>query len=186
MPGNTGGRHLQRQPVGLGLLRQPEPHAVAGPWRVAYFAGLGRPVSPTVSRGLAWPIQRNAQLGWHSAPLVCLSGEPMAAGRRLVELLLAGGAGLRYHGDVDPDGIAIANSVIRPTVAPRRFVLLAAVNRTPVREELGPGLVHSSWDGELADAMAAAGARIYEEHVLDDLLIDLAATPTAPRRGGTR
>ena len=128
-------------------------------------------------------------LGSRSAPLVCLSGEPMAAGRRLVELLLAGGTGLRYHGDFDPDGIAIANSVIGPRVAPWRFGAAdyrAAVKRTPVREELGPDMVRASWDARLAEAMAAAGARIYEEQVLDDLLVDLSTTPTVPRRGGAR
>jgi Protein of unknown function C-terminus (DUF2399) len=67
---------------------------------------------------------------------------------------------------------------------PRRAA--AAVKRTPVREELGPDMVRASWDDRLAEAMAAAGARIYEEHVLDDLLVDLSTTPTVARRGGTR
>lgn len=116
------------------------------------------------------------QLGAAAAPLVCLSGEPAAAGRRLVAALASGGARLRYHGDFDADGIAIANSVIGGRVEPWRYGAddyLAAVGATAVRDELDRKPVFARWDARLSGAMADAGARIYEEHVLEDLLTDL-------------
>jgi uncharacterized protein (TIGR02679 family) len=123
------------------------------------------------------------ELGATAAPLVCTSGEPSAAGRRLVELLRIGGARLRYHGDFDPEGIGIANGVIGPGVEPWRFdadAYLAAAARTPLPDELGPGTTRARWDGRLAGALATVGARIYEEHVLDDLVADLRAPAVAP------
>lgn len=123
------------------------------------------------------------ELGVTAAPLICTSGEPTAAGRRLVELLRAGGARLRYHGDFDPDGIAIANSVIGPGVAPWRYdadAYLAAAARTSIRDELGPGTTSARWDMRLAGALATVRARIYEEHVLDELVSDLRAPAAVP------
>lgn len=130
------------------------------------------------------------ELGAAAAPLVCTSGEPSAAGRRLVELLRSGGARLRYHGDFDPDGIAIANGVIGPGVEPWRYdadAYLAAAARTSIRDELGPGTTSARWDARLAGALATVRARIYEEHVLDELVADLrapAAAPSLPVAGG--
>jgi uncharacterized protein (TIGR02679 family) len=116
------------------------------------------------------------ELGACSAPLVCLSGEPTAAGRRLVGLLAAGGAGLRYHGDFDFEGIAIANSVIGSDVVPWRFGTgdyLAALATTPVRDELNDSTTRAHWDAGLTETMRMERARIYEEHVLTDLIADL-------------
>lgn len=123
------------------------------------------------------------ELGATSAPLVCTSGAPSSAGRRILELLRAGGARLRYHGDFDPEGIAIANGIIGSSVDPWRYdadAYLAAAERTRVVDELGPSTTGATWDGRLARAMAVAGARIYEEHVLADLVDDLRPAAGAP------
>lgn len=120
------------------------------------------------------------ELGPSSAPLVCTSGEPTAAGRRLLALLRAGGARLRYHGDFDADGIAIANTIVGSGIEPWRYdaeAYLAAAERTPVAAELGRPAIAARWDARLADAMGSVGARIYEEHVLADLVDDLRAGP---------
>ena len=125
------------------------------------------------------------RLGSRSAPLVCLSGEPTTAGRRLVAALAAGGARLRYHGDFDPDGVAIANRIIGPTVAPWRFAAddyLAAVASARALDRFRSPAVDASWDPELRSAMAAAGVVVYEEQVLDALVADLAPAdlPASP------
>lgn len=116
------------------------------------------------------------RLGPRSLPLVCTSGEPSAAGRRLLAALVAGGTRLRYHGDFDPDGIAIANSIIGRGIEPWRFGAadyLEAVDRTAIRTDL-PGLVPDArWDESLAAAMAASGSVIYEEQLLERLASDL-------------
>lgn len=126
------------------------------------------------------------ELGAAALPLVCTSGEPTAAGRRLLELLRAGGARLRYHGDFDPEGIAIANSIIGSGVEPWRYdadAYVAAADQTPVAAELGPATVAARWDARLAEVMRTVGSRIYEEHVLVDLVADLRGElpPVMPR-----
>lgn len=120
------------------------------------------------------------ELGARSGPLVCLSGEPSAAGRELVRLLAAGGTRLRYHGDFDAEGIAIADSVIAPGGPAEPWRMAAAdyataSTSTPVQEPLGRRPPRAAWDPALTAAMTDAGARIYEEHVIGDLLGDLAA-----------
>lgn len=118
------------------------------------------------------------RLGPASSPLVCLSGEPTAAGRRLISALAAGGTRLRYHGDFDPEGVAIANRIIGPSVSPWRFSsddYAAAVASAHALDALRGAAVDASWDPGLRGAMAAAGAVVYEEQVLDRLIGDLAA-----------
>lgn len=51
-------------------------------------------------------------LGPHCAPLVCTNGMPTAAQGALLSRLAAAGGRMRYHGDFDWSGIAIANAVI--------------------------------------------------------------------------
>jgi uncharacterized protein (TIGR02679 family) len=122
------------------------------------------------------------ELGAKCPPLVCTSGDPTLAGRRLLEVLAAAGADLRYHGDFDWEGIGIANGVVRAGVRPWRYdadAYLAAVSQTPIRDSLGDGPVRARWDGRLVGAMLTADARIYEEHVLGDLLADLAELAAA-------
>ena len=53
------------------------------------------------------------ELGSRCTPLVCVGGQPSAAVWRLLDLLAAGGAQFRYHGDFDWGGIRIASAVRR-------------------------------------------------------------------------
>ena len=55
-----------------------------------------------------------ADLGPRSRPLICTEGQPSTAFHRLAAAVTANGGRLRYHGDFDWPGIAIANSVIKP------------------------------------------------------------------------
>lgn len=116
------------------------------------------------------------ELGPRSKPLVCTSGMPSSAGRRLLELLHAGGARLRYHGDFDSEGILIANGIIGRLADPWRYdadAYAAAIERTAVADELGSAITDAVWDSRLARTMSVVGSRIYEEHVLSDLVADL-------------
>jgi len=129
------------------------------------------------------------ELGRRCPPLVCVGGQPSAAGWRLLDLLAAGGAEFRYHGDFDWGGIRIANAV-RQRVSqgeslwqPWRYgtdayeaaatavLAVQAVARLP---RLAGGPVATPWDPGLAAAMARRGVRIEEELSLDNLLTDLA------------
>jgi uncharacterized protein (TIGR02679 family) len=118
-----------------------------------------------------------ADLGPRSRPLICTEGQPSTAFHRLAGAITANGGRLRYHGDFDWPGIAIANSVIRRhNATPWR--LSAADYREAVREDadhvkLSGRPQPTPWDPALADAMAAAARAVYEESVADPLIADL-------------
>ena len=123
------------------------------------------------------------ELGRGCPPLVCVGGQPSAAGWRLLDLLAGGGAEFRYHGDFDWGGVRIA-SAVRERVQrwqPWRYdrdayeaaaaLAVPAGGRLP---RLGGEPVATPWDPGLADALACRGVRIEEELSLDALLADLA------------
>jgi len=113
-------------------------------------------------------------------PLVCVGGQPSAAGWRLLALLAAGGAEFGYHGDFDWGGVRIAEAVRgRVSWQPWRYDHLAyatAVSATPLPRPRG-GLrgdpAPTPWDPELAAEMLRHRIRIEEELTLDALLDDL-------------
>lgn len=108
-------------------------------------------------------------------PAVCTSGEPNTVVTAVLGLLVASGAGLRYHGDFDWPGIAIANRVVaRFGAVPWRMA--AADYEAGVRPEapaLAGSPVEPSWDPELGAAMRTRGRCLHEESVLRELLAEL-------------
>jgi uncharacterized protein (TIGR02679 family) len=129
------------------------------------------------------------ELGSRCPPLVCVSGQPSAAVWRLLDLLAAGGAGFRYHGDFDWGGIRIA-SAVRQRVGERRahwqpwrydrdayeaaVTAVLAVHAAARPPRLVGEPVATPWDPGLAAAMARNDVRVEEELSLDALLADLA------------
>ena len=114
-------------------------------------------------------------LGPRSAPLVCTEGMPRTAVRILLEQLTGLGASLRYHGDFDWPGIAIANLVkVRHGATPWRMAARDYQEAAEGGTDLSGNPVVALWDEELEPAMRAWGRAVHEEHVLDELLSDLA------------
>jgi len=124
-----------------------------------------------------------AELGPACPPLVCLEGTPSVAAIRLLHRLLARGASLRYHGDFDWGGFRIAAAVFDladrcgTAAAPWRFDSAAYLDA--VQRGLGGSLGTSRprdtpWDPDLRDAVETHGVRVEEEHVIEELLTDLA------------
>ena len=120
------------------------------------------------------------ELGTRCQPLVCVGGQPSAAGWRLLELLAAGGAVFGYHGDFDWGGVRIASAVRhRVNWRPWRYDRLAYQAAVSAAHPLAPlaRLVGeptaTSWDPELAAVMRHHNLRIEEELTLDVLLQDL-------------
>ncbi|SNQ50848.1 conserved hypothetical protein [Frankia canadensis] len=121
------------------------------------------------------------QLGARCRPLVCVGGMPAAAAASLLRLLAEAGAVLRYHGDFDWGGLAIAN-----TITTRFDAVPWCFDRTYYERALRPGLaeltgrpVHARFDPDLSDALGQHRRRVEEEAVLDDLLADLICDPRA-------
>jgi len=132
------------------------------------------------------------ELGARCQPLVCVGGQPSAAGWRLLDLLAAAGAEFGYHGDFDWGGVRIASAVRRRVnwrpwrydhVAYQSAVAAAyprqsAVAAHPPGPLAGLGRLAGDpaatpWDPELAVAMRRHDLRVEEELTLDDLLADL-------------
>ncbi len=116
------------------------------------------------------------RLGPDCPPLVCTEGQPGTAVTTLLDQLTATGARLRYHGDFDWYGIAIANFLHRRYAwQPWRFTASDYLSARPSAEpqQLDGTARQALWDPELDAAMSARGIQIEEEHVLEDLLADL-------------
>lgn len=113
--------------------------------------------------------------------LVCSMGQPAVVVTALLERVGSAGAELRYHGDFDWPGIAIANVLVgTQDCRPWRFgageYVEALARLAPTVAELlplGPVPTQACWDAELTEEMERAGRAVHEELVLDDLLADL-------------
>ena len=120
------------------------------------------------------------ELGARCQPLVCVGGQPSAAGWRLIELLAAGGAQFGYHGDFDWGGVRIAGAV-RHRVNWRAWrydhqayeAAVSAAHRGAPLAGLAGEPAATPWDPELAVAMRRRALRVEEELTLDALLQDL-------------
>ena len=117
-------------------------------------------------------LQRLAAAGV-DRPLACTSGNPAAAG-----MLLLSRTAVRYHGDFDWPGIAIARRIIERNAQPWRFGhadYIEAVDhlRADRRLELTGRVEATPWDQELSPAMAATNVAVHEEAIVDLLVTDL-------------
>jgi uncharacterized protein (TIGR02679 family) len=164
------------------------------PFYVTLQQLVAMPVAPTVAAEPVVSVCENpavlrraaAALGSRSRPLICTEGQPSTAFHRLAAAVTANGGQLRYHGDFDWPGIAIANAVIRRhNATPWR--LSAADYREAVREDAdhvklsGPPQP-TPWDPPLTDLMSATARAVYEESVADPLIADLASPLRSRRR----
>jgi uncharacterized protein (TIGR02679 family) len=118
------------------------------------------------------------RLGARCAPLVCVEGVPSTAALHLLRSVEQAGGVLHFHADFDWAGLRIGNLLSAQLgAAPWRFtaaeyqaaqaVLPSA--RIPLK---GPP-VSAAWDPELDRAMRASGRAVFEEQVIESLLIDL-------------
>ncbi len=121
--------------------------------------------------------QAAAELGAGSAPLLCTEGQPSTAFHQLAEVVVSGGGQLRYHGDFDWPGLAIASAVMRRHSAkPWRMNAddyLAGIRVHAEHVLLSGTPQPTPWDPELGKAMIATGRVLFEESVAHDLIGDL-------------
>ena len=104
--------------------------------------------------------------------VICTSGMPGTVAMRLLEHVRACGIELRYHGDFDWPGIAIANRLVS-TAGCVPWHMAAADYLVGVRAD-GPPLtgrpVPPMWDEALGQAMSERSVAVHEEALLERLL----------------
>lgn len=139
-------------------------------WDLDRSAAAVRPASTVLVCENPRVLEAVAQRGNAAVAVVCTSGRPNLVVREVLRRCSVGGAVLRYHGDFDWPGIAIAHQVIDLCGAvPWRMGAddyLAAPGGVP----LSGSAVEARWDGDLAAAMRGRGLAVHEEAVLDSLL----------------
>lgn len=119
-----------------------------------------------------------AVTGW---AVVCTAGEPNLVVDQVLGHLAAAGVELRYHGDFDWPGIALANRAIaRHGVRPWRmsaddYLQASSVGGTT----LAGSPVEPDWDAELGAAMRRHGRAVHEESVLSVLIGQLGGSSSA-------
>ncbi|WP_280311110.1 TIGR02679 family protein [Nocardia abscessus] len=136
---------------------------------------------PAEAAGLVWIVENPSILamalgrfGDRCPPIICTAGWPSSACVQLLERLAGAGSELRYHGDLDGEGLRIAaNIVARFGAMPWRMTsadYLSAVGAS------GPAVGRVTpvpWDGDLSEHLRRTGLAVPEERVVDRLLMDI-------------
>jgi uncharacterized protein (TIGR02679 family) len=176
-PGDHRWSQMMRERAELGLATHLnlQELVIAGP---LLWSELEQPVSVCENPQVMQAAIRAGTV----TPLLCLSGNPARAGTQLLDHLVTAGVHVRYHGDFDWPGVAIAGRIIQRGVAPWRMSAedyvsavadLDASHSVPLTGRPEP----TEWDPGLAAAMSEHGLAVHEEFVLTDLLADLGVHP---------
>lgn len=123
-------------------------------------------------------VEAAAQLAI-ATPVVATNGNPSGAVRLLLGQLLGSGANLRYHGDFDAAGLAIAARLHAVGLMAWRMTAddylqalaqadAAGVELPTDESPVGP----TPWDPPLATAFASHRLIVHEERLLPELLLD--------------
>lgn len=157
--------------------------------RLEAAAGAGDPVHVTawdLRRGLAFDgpasdvlvcenprvLEAIAETYGGGVAVVCSSGQPNGVVLAVMTRLREAGRRLRYHGDFDWPGIAIANRLV--AVAGVEPWLMEAEDYERGLHRSAPPLsgvaAQPCWSAELGAAMRGHGTVVHEETVLDDVL----------------
>ena len=110
-------------------------------------------------------------------PLCCTSGNPATVALAAMDALVAAGVSVRYHGDFDVEGVAIAGRLFARGVHPWRFgtedYVRAVAASGASALALGGAVGPTPWDTDLQVEMNATGVAVHEESLLGVLLGDL-------------
>lgn len=126
------------------------------------------------------------ELGEGIPPMVCVSGWPSGAAIELLVALRSQGHKLHYHGDLDGEGVRIAEHLCAETGArPWRMSTEDYLARVAPQGAQVGRVTEASWDVMLGGAMRARGVAVLEETVWADLRGDLELRPTGPLSDAT-
>lgn len=174
-PGDDPWSVMMRARADLGLVTHLTLQELRGPAAAAAaWSGEGAIVS-VVENPQVLQAAAKAQV---PGVLVCTSGTPSTAGWLLLRRLVAGGVNVRYHGDFDWPGVAIARRVLAAGASPWRMAAedySAAVSGLPpdAKLALSGTPIATAWDPSLAIEMERRGVAVHEELILATLLDDL-------------
>ena len=121
-------------------------------------------------------VEAAAQIGL-AAAVICTHGNPTTAPTEAIRALLNSGAILRYHGDFDGPGLAMAARAAQAGCAP--FLMSAddysgAVDAATIDGVILPAdtgrVPETAWDPELAEVFAQRRLVVHEERVMDEVL----------------
>jgi uncharacterized protein (TIGR02679 family) len=108
-------------------------------------------------------------------PVVCTSGWPNGAVITLLRQVAGGGAGLRYHGDLDGEGLRIAAHVAQRTGAqPWRMTAGHYLGALRPGGPRAGRVTEAPWDSGLAAALRHHDIAVPQEDVCDALLAAMA------------
>lgn len=172
-PGDDGWSSMMRDRADLGLITHVPLHEFTVA-RSASWLPPGQVVSVCENPQVMQAAVRAAT----GKPLLCLSGNPARVGTLLLQRLIASGNPVRYHGDFDWPGVAIAGRIMGQGATPWRmstedYTTAAAKLDADHAVALIGRPTSTPWDPGLAKTMAAYGLAVHEEFVLSDLLGDL-------------
>lgn len=178
VPQGTSDTYFQRAAAAFAPLNLPLREIV----RTAIFAPVaGSDIYIVENSGVFSSLLDALTAARHCVPLLCLHGQPKLASWALLDRLAASGARLHYSGDYDPEGLAIAEKILRrypdarpwhyeaADYAPRPSVRLTDARRKQLADITLP---------ELQPAVAAIrdqGYAYYQESFADQLARDLLA-----------
>jgi uncharacterized protein (TIGR02679 family) len=173
-PGTGPWSQMMRTRADLGLVTHLNVYELRATGPGALLASPGTVVSVCENPQVMQAAARAAVPG----VLLCLSGNPASAGLLALDRLIADGNVVRYHGDFDWPGVAIAGRVLASGATPWRLTAgdyEEAVSSLPADEMLSleGKSVPTPWDPALALVMARQGVAVHEESLLDLLLSDL-------------
>lgn len=115
-------------------------------------------------------LEAAAEIGIPGWGVVCTSGRPSLVTVEVLERLRSAGAQLRYHGDFDWPGLAMANDLVDRFGAEPWRMAADDYLALPAQLTLSGRRVDARWDLELAPAMAHRGLAVHEEATLPALL----------------
>ncbi|WP_440219890.1 TIGR02679 family protein [Dietzia sp. MNB45] len=173
-PGDDPWAVMMRARADIGLVTHLTLHELNGAAAALAWAVAGTTVSVCENPQV---LQAAARAGSTRA-LVCVSGTPASAAWVLLRGLVKQGALVRYHGDFDWPGVAIAGRILAAGAQPWHMsagdyeaavAAASSADKLPLAGTPGP----TPWDPQLAVTMSRTGVAVHEEALLDVLLADL-------------
>jgi len=153
-------------------------HVTLQEWRAAAagepWAAPGQVVFACENPQVLQAAARAGVLG----PLCCTSGNPATVALAALDALVTAGVIVRYHGDFDVEGVAIARRLFARGVQPWRFgaddyTRAVATSGGQSALTLTGEVGSTPWDARLRTEMNACRVAVHEEALLSVLLGDL-------------